>query len=192
MIEWAVSTEALNNLAHSGDHYIVKPLADGVLVGVVDGLGHGQNAEVAALTAVECLQISTSESITTWMKQCHDELLKTRGAVISLAHFRASTLTLEWIGVGNVEGVFARAPLYGQHERLMLRGGVVGYRLPTLRVTSTRLSAGDTLILATDGIRSHFTEKLNLKLTPQQIADGILRDYARKTDDALVLVARCV
>jgi negative regulator of sigma-B (phosphoserine phosphatase) len=48
---------------------------------------------------------------------------------------------------------------------------------------------GDTLVLATDGIRDGFTEGLFLRDPPQQIADHILARFGRDTDDALVLVA---
>jgi hypothetical protein len=51
---------------------------------------------------------------------------------------------------------------------------------------------GDTLVLATDGIRASFAEELSLRDPPQQIADHILARFGKDTDDALVLVARFV
>jgi hypothetical protein len=45
------------------------------------------------------------------------------------------------------------------------------------------------LVLATDGIRHDFVANLNPG-PPQAMADRILHQYAKGTDDALVLVAQ--
>jgi hypothetical protein len=51
------------------------------------------------------------------------------------------------------------------------------------------VARGATLILATDGIRSSFTEDLPPGGSPQRVAQEILDRHWRGTDDALVLVA---
>jgi hypothetical protein len=73
---------------------------------------------------------------------------------------------------------------------VLLHGGVVGLQLPPLRAFVIPVSLGDTLILATDGIRSGFAEGLPPEEPPQQLADRILARDAKGTDDALVLVVR--
>ena len=78
------------------------------------------------------------------------------------------------------------------YESLTLRSGVVGTRLPLLHAAIVPVKRGDTLIFATDGVRSEFAQRLALGAGPQQIADTILAQYAKGTDDALVLVARYV
>jgi hypothetical protein len=75
---------------------------------------------------------------------------------------------------------------------LLLHAGVVGLQLPPLRDFGIPVARGDTLILATDGIRGGFAEGLTLEGTPQQLADRILARDDKGTDDALVLVARYV
>ncbi len=99
---------------------------------------------------------------------------------------------MTWLGVGNVEGVLLSAG--GEaglaRESVLLRGGVVGYRLPPLRPAVLTIRPGDTLILATDGIRGGFVSQLTSGEPPQQMADGILARHGKGTDDALVLVAR--
>lgn len=77
-------------------------------------------------------------------------------------------------------------------EYLLLRGGVVGYQLPPLHASTIPVARGDTLILATDGIRSGFAEGLDLGEPPQRIADHILAQHGKSTDDALVLVGRYI
>jgi negative regulator of sigma-B (phosphoserine phosphatase) len=100
--------------------------------------------------------------------------------------------TITWVGVGSVEGVLLRCdgkrgPV---HEEVVVYGGVVGLQLPTLRCSVCPVAPGDTLVLATDGIRSTFAEGLPLHDPPQRMADSILARDIKGTDDALVLVAR--
>ncbi len=191
-VEWAVACQSLNEQFPSGDQYMVRIFPDRVVVAVIDGLGHGNKAAEAALAAVQSLQTNTLSSVIPLIKRCHEDLLRTRGAVMSLASFHPAEDTLTWLGVGNVEGLLCRANGSESRERLLLAGGVVGYRLPTLRAVMHAVAPGDTLIFATDGIRSSFSDDLPLNLSPQAIADHILAQHRRGTDDALVLVARYV
>jgi negative regulator of sigma-B (phosphoserine phosphatase) len=70
-------------------------------------------------------------------------------------------------------------------------GGVVGYRLPALKPATLALHPGDTLMLATDGLRADALEALcEHSAGAQEQADSLLASYARETDDALVLIAR--
>jgi negative regulator of sigma-B (phosphoserine phosphatase) len=75
-------------------------------------------------------------------------------------------------------------------ETLLLRGGVVGSQLPALQATVLRISRGDTLYFATDGVRSDFVQSLTALENPQRAADRILARFMNGNDDALVLVAR--
>ena len=63
-------------------------------------------------------------------------------------------------------------------------------RLPPLRAAVMSIAPGDTLVFATDGIRAGFLAGLKLTDQPQPLADHILADHAKRTDDGLVLVAR--
>ena len=111
---------------------------------------------------------------------------------MSLAFFNATNQTMTWMGVGNVEGYLKRADAAAApaHESLFPRGGVVGYQLPPLRSSVLAVKPGDTLVLATDGISSSFDREIDLKDSPQQIADRILAKCGKKNDDALALVVR--
>src|SRR5216684_479705 len=77
-----------------------------------------------------------------------------------------------------------------RQEYLSLRGGVVGDQLPRLDASVIPVTRGDTLILASDGVRGDFVGSLRLGESPQRVADRILAEFAPGTDDALVLVAR--
>jgi negative regulator of sigma-B (phosphoserine phosphatase) len=73
---------------------------------------------------------------------------------------------------------------------MLLRGGVVGYRLPLLRTSTLPVSPDDTLVLATDGIDGGHRDGVRLADAPARIAEDLLARFALGTDDALVLVAR--
>jgi len=190
--EWGVAMRPLANQTVSGDKYLITPSPVGVLVAVLDGLGHGEDAAQAAETAVAILEKNAHQPLTSLFEICHKALLKTRGVVMSLASFNMPNRTMSWLGVGNVEGVLVRAKedLSPTREGLLLRGGVVGYQLPSLRVSVLQVMEGDLLALATDGIRESFPERLSPGESPQQNADRILAEVGKETDDALVLVLR--
>jgi serine phosphatase RsbU (regulator of sigma subunit) len=175
----------------SGDLHVVVPLPRGVLVAVMDGLGHGPEAALATRVARGALEAYAHEPIAEVVRRCHDALRGTRGVVMSLAVLDASTSTLTWMGVGNVEGALLRANASAaSNEAISTTGGVLGYRLPSLRSASLPVAPGDTLLMATDGIRDGFLEGIDLTRPPQEVAETILARSCRGSDDALVFVAR--
>lgn len=207
LIEWSVATQAAPGEEVSGDLHMVKPFRgdsidggparqhhDGVLVAVMDGLGHGEEAATAARMAVATLEERPYESVIALLRRCHQKLVGTRGLVMSLASFDGQDETMTWTGLGNVEGILLRKggeqADHPAREALVTRGGIAGYQLPLLRAYVLPVQPGDTLILSTDGIDVGFADKVILEDSPQQIADRILDTYRKGIDDALVLVAR--
>ena len=192
-IEWAVAERVRPGQTESGDQSLAMAIPGGALVGVIDGLGHGAEAADAAKTAVRSLERHGQEPIIPLIRDCHRSLFGSRGAVISVASFSAADETMTWLGVGNVEGLLLRAQTTTSpgRELLLLRGGVVGVHLPALAAAIVPIMRGDTLVFATDGVRSDFLhELLPHRDPPQALADRILARFGRVTDDALVLVAR--
>ena len=192
LIEWGVTSLTMPGETQSGDRHLVQPFTNGVLVAVVDGLGHGEQAAAAADLAVTILSKHAHESVITLCKRCHDGLRNTRGVVMSLASFNELDGTLTWIGIGNVEGLVlsGEGSPRSRDEYLFLRGGVVGSQLPSLSASFMPVMQGDTLIFVTDGIRSGFAKGLSTSDSPHLTANRILSDYRKGSDDALVLVAR--
>jgi len=191
-IEWAVAELARPGQSESGDRHLVLSTADGGLVAVVDGLGHGAEAASAAKMAVMALERGADRPLVQIVRDCHQSLIGTRGAVLSAAAFSVIDDSMTWLGVGNVEGRLLRAPASGgaPPEALLVRGGVVGAQLPPLVPRIVRLRRGDMLIIATDGIRSEFLDAPLPYQEPQALADHVLARWSTQTDDALVLVVR--
>ena len=184
-VEWHVAVRALGG--ESGDQYCVRRIGEGVLVAVVDGLGHGAEAAHAARTAIGALEAAPELELAALLARCHDSLRGTRGAVLSLAWFGLGSMA--WLGVGNVDGVLLRSG-FGAPEHLLVRGGVVGHRLPSLEATRLGVRRGDTLIVSTDGIEGRFAGAPDVAFAAPPTAERILLDYGKGTDDALVMVVR--
>jgi len=193
LIEWGVAARALPGEARSGDCHVVESFPDGMLVAVVDGLGHGDEAAEAAEVATDILIRHAQESPVSLFRRCHESLSGTRGVAMSVAAFARSSHAMSWLGVGNVEGsLFRDCPgSRPARDSLIQRGGVVGYRLPPLQPSLVTVGQGDLLVLATDGIAAYSLDGLRMTEPPERIASDILARFARDTDDALVLVARC-
>ncbi|MFZ3170268.1 MAG: SpoIIE family protein phosphatase [Candidatus Methanoperedens sp.] len=194
LIESGFFTMPLPGQDVSGDSHMIKSFKNGILIAVVDGLGHGYEAAAAAKIAIETLDTSADEQIIAMVRHCHEALKGTRGVVMSIAFLDLLDKKITWLGVGNIEGMLLRQDTNSviSHERLLLRGGALGYQLPSLKESIIPVIPGDTLIFVTDGIRSSFETCINLSEKPQQIADNIMVHFAKRTDDALVLVVRYI
>ena len=192
MVEYGLAKHAHVGEGESGDLHMVCCNQNGVLIAVIVGIGHGEEAAEVARTTAALLRGSADEPVISLVEQCHEKLKGSRGVVLSLAFVSLEQKMMTWLGVGNVQGVLVRADTTrgnGQ-EPLLLRAGVVGSKLPALQASVLPVSQGDTVVFATDGIQGDFSTGLSAKENPQRVADRILNRYRTRNDDALVLVAR--
>lgn len=189
LLEWSVAAAPKEGETESGDRYLVLDEKGGVLVAVVDGLGHGAPAAAASQLAVDVLTRNHHRaSIPALVQRCHESLVETRGAVMSLARFTARDGIVKWLGVGNVDGRLIRNG--GEHVDLLVRSGIVGVSLPELRVATTKVGTGDLFLITTDGIDPSHIQLLGTETNPAHLAGQILATCGTGADDALVLVAR--
>jgi phosphoserine phosphatase RsbX len=188
-VEWAATGTPIPGETSSGDGHLVVRGALRTLIAVLDGLGHGPEAHRATTAAIAAIAEIPDAPFRSLFEHCDRALRRTRGVVMTIASIAADG-QLEWMGVGNVEAIVVRSAAPYRHEAIVTRGGVVGYRLPSLYPGGTHLDAGDVLVMATDGIRSGFVGSVDPILSPQIIASRILEEYGRGYDDALVVVAR--
>jgi negative regulator of sigma-B (phosphoserine phosphatase) len=185
-----IATAALDG--ESGDQSLVHPFEGGILLAMIDGLGHGAKAAQAARIASGILQEHADESVLSLARRCHQALKNSRGAVMGLASLNARDASVTWMGIGNVRGLLLRTG-NGKHSEsstLLMRAGVLGSTLPALQAAVLAVAPGDTLIFATDGIGDLPENEIRISDPPQIIADQILERHYKGTDDATVLVAR--
>jgi phosphoserine phosphatase RsbX len=191
--EWAVAGQALAGQDECGDCWVVVDGAATALFAVIDGLGHGPEAAHAARLAARVITDNPSEPLDALLVLCHQALMSSRGAAITVGSVDHESRELRWLGVGNVDGTLLR-PTPGSAHGVgtpLLRGGIVGYQLPQLRlpeVLSVRI--GDVMIMATDGVSSNFADGLSLAISVEELAKAILTKRMTGNDDAFVLVTR--
>lgn len=191
-VEWSVVSRTMPGQSVSGDLHVVAPWKEGVLVAVVDGLGHGDEATVAARTAAVVLEQHAHEPVIALVQRCHRALQNTRGVAMTLVALNTDDATATAIGIGNVETAVFRINPLTRHlrESVLLRGGVVGYRLPALHASVLPIAAGDLFVFATDGVREDFAELVRTSDSPAHIAEKIMAKKFRGTDDGLVLACK--
>jgi negative regulator of sigma-B (phosphoserine phosphatase) len=128
------------------------------------------------------------------LERCHAALRGTRGAVIALALFPRSAPGMQWLAVGNIEGLLLHGSTRGaSREAIVQRPGIVGHGLPRLMASTLSVAVGDTLVFATDGLDRGLGQALSSgSARPADGAAALLRRFATENDDALLLLARYV
>jgi len=192
VLERGVAGVAHEGEGRSGDLAVFAPSARGGLVAVIDGLGHGDAAADAAELAAEIIKAYADEEPQRLLERCHEELRRSRGAVMTLAWFDLEARTMAWTGVGNVEARFVRASAGAdaRHDSPVVLGGVVGYNLPQVRMGTVALEPGDAVVLATDGVAADYSMSLEPGVAAQPLAERVLARHGKGTDDALAVVVR--
>ena len=106
----------------SGDEALFENLEGQILLGVIDGLGHGPQAKVAAEKAVSCIRLNITLPLAEILQSCDEALRDSRGAAIGLALVSFTRVELTYLGIGNT-----RIRLLGEKTRTLLSmPGIVG------------------------------------------------------------------
>lgn len=170
-----------------GDVWLSLNTNYGLRVAVIDGAGHGPDAEVAAIRAKELILAAGEEEASRVLRRCHEALHGTRGAVITIIDIHAHELVLS--GVGNVEGRLVTAD---RQRRILPDRGLLGATLPTIRPLTLPLPTEWAFLVYSDGVSSRlqtpwsdFTDGFD----PAALVEEKLEAWGRVTDDAtLVLI----
>jgi serine/threonine protein phosphatase PrpC len=188
-IAWGGVCRAKQGQQVSGDVYFVQEYADGlVLASVIDGLGGGVEAERAARLAAQVLKQSPEAPLQDLIRRSHAALHSTRGAVIGLLRLDLAAAQAAYVGVGNIGvQVYSRQPI-----RPISKNGILGFRLPSLLELRYSYDPGDLFVIYSDGESNHFTQdaKIDLKQPPQRMAEQVLAQYGKLSDDATVVVIK--
>jgi hypothetical protein len=173
-----------------GDGWKVKTTADGVLLMVVDGLGHGTLAADAAREANRVLAVTDSASPADILRDCHNALRKTRGAAAAVAVMGRGHGNLLFAGLGNISAVIANR----QGTRgLASHNGTVGHQMHRIQEFTMPWTDNSILIMHSDGLATRWDLDDYPGIWgkhPSLLAAVLYRDFARERDDVTVLVAK--
>jgi anti-sigma regulatory factor (Ser/Thr protein kinase) len=172
-----------------GDGWAVAELPDGLAVAVVDGLGHGPQASLAADAAIAAFAVDPGD-LSTLFARANAAMRETRGGALAACRIRRDDSELWYVSVGNVSG---RILTPGAEHGLVTIGGTLGALAspPRARIRSCAWPSGATLVLWTDGLESRLAVPGDLLAhDPAVIAATLHRDHTRHRDDATVVVVR--
>lgn len=190
-LRWGGVNVPLGGHGESGDAWAVAPSGGRVAALVVDGLGHGIRAHAGSAAAIAELGERPAEDLAGYARRAHEAMRHVRGGVLGIGAIDPQKGELSYVGVGNVSGQVLVGDV---SSNLRSREGTLGTTLvmPQPRPLSCPWGPGATLVLASDGLRSH-RDVLSTRLhrhDPTVIAAAIHRDWERGTDDATVLVVQ--
>ena len=173
----------------NGDAYAISHLSPTLsIASVIDGLGHGKEANLASQLAREQILLKPELPVDALMQHIHNALRGTRGATIGLAKIDTEKQKISFSGIGNIES-FLTGP--SGKKNLISFGGIMGHNMRTPRIYEFDYKPGDNLCMYSDGITTRWkTDDVDWHLPTQKIAENILNLYARPNDDATVLIVR--
>jgi negative regulator of sigma-B (phosphoserine phosphatase) len=184
-VTWSVqhASVACEGEVENGDAVLVRETGDGLLIAVVDALGHGPRAAQVARAAVEELAaVVPADDVLTMIGQLHVRLRGTRGVAALVC--KLTDQRLDACGIGNVE---MRCSL--PRLPIVMTPGVLGVHTKPPRVFGGEVRIGTRIIVYTDGISSRFEMGALRALSPGEATAKILASYRHPHDDATVLVA---
>lgn len=178
---------ALPGQSECGDAWAVDRRPRGSRLLVVDGIGHGPIAAVAAQTAREVFFEAPAAPPAALLQLMHERLTGTRGAAAAVVNVDETAGTITFAGVGNIAATLVSAT---RSQGMLSRYGTLGHEVRSIREYTHDLAEG-VLIMHTDGISQRgATDAVGAWLGrhPLLLAGLILRDHGRDRDDATVVV----
>lgn len=176
----------------SGDGWAIATSESECTAVVVDGLGHGPAAKVAADAALRAFIADYAGDVLRYVSRAHDAMRETRGGVLGICRVDREAGRAEFVGIGNVEG---RVLLDGAVHGLTSRNGTLGIDMaaPATRLVEYPWGGGAVAIIHSDGVSARFDVEAVRPLLPHHpstIAALIHRDFTRGRDDATVVVLK--
>lgn len=124
------------------------------------------------------------------MQGLHTCLKGTRGAVAALCRINLTNGLFRHVGIGNI----TLRLLSAQNQHFLSKNGIIGYQISTPQEQQLNLTAGDILILHSDGVKEHIDlyqcRKL-LTATSKNLASDMIAHFGKDDDDASCIVVRC-
>ncbi len=174
----------------AGDTAVIRQVEDGLVIGMVDVLGHGPEAHEVAVRIKSYLERSTATDPAILMTGLH-ELLKgsARGAAAGICFISSRDGMLRYVGHGNTR---ARR-FWQQSTRLVSRDGLIGSAIRPHHEQSIKLAPGDIVLFYTDGVTDRFDlddYRHAISDTPRSLAHNVIEMFGKDHDDAACVALR--
>jgi anti-sigma regulatory factor (Ser/Thr protein kinase) len=155
---------------------------------IIDGLGHGEDAQFAAQAGEGAFIKRPFDSAEHLLEEMHHVMKGTRGGAAAVVQFDAASGGLRFVGIGNIG-----ATLIDEEKTrgLASHPGIVGLQFRKAQAFEHAQVTGQLLIMYSDGLQSRWNLRDYPGLSyrhPAVIAAVLHRDYCRGRDDVTVLV----
>jgi hypothetical protein len=173
-----------------GDQWTLVSKAGRRALCVVDGLGHGPDAAIAAQAAVAIIERAKELDAGELMRAMHDALRPTRGAAAAVAVLEPALESCTFCGIGNIA---FRIHAGGTCRHMVSHNGILGHGVRRFQDFTYPFPLGALCIGHSDGIGSRWDLAHYPGLSarhPSLVAGVLFRDHRRSLDDATVIVVR--
>lgn len=175
---------------HFGDGWFQKTSQYTTWLMVVDGLGHGPQAEEAAAVAGEAFAESEHEDPARMLEDVHRAMRATRGGVGAIARWDASRRRVSFAGIGNITGhLFSEK----KNDHLVSHNGALGAEVRRFHQFEYELHPDSILVMHSDGVTSRWDLDSMPGVRMRRsvvLAAAILKAGRRGRDDATVVVLK--
>lgn len=181
---------ALGGNLFCGDRALQWVTETATILCLVDGLGHGEQAEHAANQSLQYVASNLDRPLSEIIHGCNGAIRNTRGVAMGIVSIRRHDQIIEFAGVGNIHGAF----LGKKTDRLFSIPGIVGGGFGQLAIQTAPLVDEVTVAMFTDGVTNDAYGVL-ARLSGDYDLDGaastIERECGKDSDDMGILLYRC-
>lgn len=191
-LSFGVATRPRMAMTLNGDAFVVEQWNHDALIALIDGLGHGPDANRAALAAREYVENHYDQPFNRLFQGVNRACRATRGVVMALARFnwKKHPITMSYASIGNIEARVFECPA---PKKFAVQRGIIGYNAPDVMVSEFDWDPSYVLVLHSDGLNSqwHWQDYPELtEASATQAARYLLQIQGRDDDDASIIVVR--
>jgi anti-sigma regulatory factor (Ser/Thr protein kinase) len=171
-----------------GDAWMFKKKGNIYRILVMDGLGHGLEAQKAVNECKIIFKSNFSPTPSDALIAMHDQLRHTRGMVAAIVDYDPELKKILYCGIGNIN---LRQLTASSSKSYICYNGILGMNRPLIMHNRViELTESCCIVLTSDGIKTKWnTLKYPGILSRDNsiIAAAIYKDNVRRTDDAIVV-----
>jgi len=173
-----------------GDGWCFAAAKAGRTLMLVDGSGHGREANRAARVAIEAFSERPDSDCVRIVERIHQALRPTRGGAVAVARIDPEAKVVRFVGVGNIAGTVVSD---GSARRMVSHNGTAGHIAPRIREFTYAYAGTPLVVLHSDGLTTKWELGAYPGLAaqhPSLIAGVLFRDHRRGRDDATIVAMR--
>jgi phosphoserine phosphatase RsbX len=190
MMPAVIAQRSFKDSPHCGDRGACWEQDDVAVMAMIDGLGHGETAEIAALAAMEYVSEHLDETIEEILFGCNKAIAGTIGVAMSITMLDKLNGVASFAGVGNTTAKVVSRQNWRSFS-MASDPGIVGERIRSLFTENVEYLPDYLLLMYTDGI----SPMIDIgKYDAEHRADlgtwaeMLVEDWGSKNDDRTLMI----